>query len=62
MENRFIIKCNKCLWARPSTGIAADLKDLVEVKKCASCGGPRSFKCPKCGRIAKMTRTKGNAE
>jgi len=59
MEKRFIIKC-KCGWSKLSTGITSDLVDLKEVKKCNKCGGPRSFKCPKCGGLAKQFRIKGN--
>ncbi|RDJ35279.1 MAG: hypothetical protein DWQ19_10720 [Crenarchaeota archaeon] len=60
MENRFLIKCS-CGWKRLSTGISEDLKDLKEVKKCNNCGGPRKFKCPKCGKVAKQFRIKGNS-
>ena len=59
MENRFLITC-KCGWKRPSTGLSSDLTDLTEVVKCSNCGGPRQFKCPKCGGIAKHFRIKGN--
>ena len=57
MEKKFIVRCLKCRWARMSTGLPDDLKDLYEIKGCASCGG-RKFRCPKCGKHAKLTRLK----
>lgn len=59
MEKKFIIRCAKCRWAKTTTGISSDLTDLFELKKgCTHCGG-RQFRCPKCGRPAKMTAIKG---
>ena len=58
MENKFIIRCPKCRWARMSTGLTKDLQDLHEYKSCLNCGKIRSFRCIKCGNIAKMTRVK----
>ena len=61
MEKNFMIRCARCNWRMFSTGISADIeKDgLVEVKKnCKTCGGVRSFKCPKCGTASKMIRMK----
>lgn len=59
MQN-FMIRCQKCRWARLSTGLTPDLADLTEIKKCQTCGSVRQFKCPKCGLPAKMTRIKRN--
>ena len=61
MENNFIIRCQKCRWARMTTGLTSDLTDLREIKKCETCGGVRVFKCPKCGLAAKMIRVKRNS-
>jgi len=62
IEKNFMIRCARCNWRTFSTGITADLKAdglLVEQKKnCATCGGARVFKCPKCGQPAKMFRMK----
>lgn len=44
-----------------STGLISDLTDLKELKNCASCGKSREFRCPQCGRNAKMTRVKHNS-
>jgi len=53
----FIIKCEFCKWMEESTGFSKDLSHLVEVKVgCSKCGKPRTFRCPKCKRIAKMKR------
>ena len=58
MEKKFIIRCLKCRWARMSTGLSDDLKDLKEIETCQNCGKPRQFRCPQCGLIAKLTRIK----
>lgn len=50
----FLLKCKSCRWWRKS--LATDLTDLVEFKACASCSGPRKFKCPKCASIIKSVR------
>jgi len=60
MDQRFMLRCSRCRWARLSTGVSTDLQDLHEYKKCANCGGPRKFRCPQCGGQAKMLRIKGN--
>jgi hypothetical protein len=60
MEKNFIIRCLKCRWARMSTGLSEDLKDLKETTGCSSCGKPRTFRCPQCGLTAKQTRVKSN--
>lgn len=59
-DYRFLVKCGNCSWTRKTNGIQSDLKDLTEVVKCSNCGGPRQFKCPKCGMIAKQFRVRGN--
>lgn len=61
MENKFIIRCLKCRWAKLSTGLSNDLQDLKEIESCESCGKPRAFRCPKCGLPAKMTRIVDNS-
>lgn len=58
-EKRYIIRCGKCRWARMSNGLSSDVTELKEIKKCHNCGGPRQFRCPRCGQTAKMTRVKG---
>ena len=59
MEQKFIIRCLKCRWAKLTTGISSDLAELTEIpSSCSKCGRPREFRCPKCGRVAKMTRIK----
>lgn len=60
MEKNFKLTCPKCRFARMSTGLADDLKDLKEINTCASCGGGRKYRCPKCGAIAKLARVRGN--
>lgn len=60
VANNFIIRCPKCRWARMSTGLTEDLKDLTEIKTCSNCGKPRTFRCPQCGQTAKQTRIKSN--
>lgn len=60
MEKNFILRCPKCRWARMSTGLSEDLKDLKEYSSCVNCGG-RKFRCPECGQIAKLARVKGNS-
>lgn len=60
VPKNFIIRCQKCLHARMSTGLSADLTDLHEYKGCASCGGGRNFRCPMCGGKMKMKRVSPN--
>jgi hypothetical protein len=57
----FILRCQKCRWARMSTGLSEDLKDLHEYSTCASCGKPRTFRCQKCGQTVKLTRVRKNS-
>jgi len=60
MEKKFVIRCHKCRWAAMTTGTSDDLQQYVEIpSNCSSCGKPREFRCPKCGRVAKMLRIKG---
>lgn len=61
MEKNFIIRCQKCRWAHMTTGLTSDLVGLNEIKTCSNCGKPREFRCPKCGRNAKMMRIKKNS-
>lgn len=56
MEVYFLLTCKKCKWWRKCSGISEELKDLVEIKNCINCGGPRKFKCPKCSTLIKMMR------
>lgn len=55
-----MIRCLKCRWAQLTTGLPDDLKDLNEIKTCTKCGKQREFRCPRCGRNAKMTRIRHN--
>lgn len=57
----FILRCHKCRWARMSTGLNEDLKDLHEYVTCANCHKTRTFRCPKCGQNAKLTRVRSNS-
>jgi hypothetical protein len=58
----FVIRCGKCCWSRVSSGVAADLTDIYEIKpNCKGCGKWRKFRCPNCGTPATMKRIKGNA-
>jgi uncharacterized C2H2 Zn-finger protein len=41
-----------------TTGLSSDLTDLTEFKACYNCSGPKKFKCPRCGQIAKMLKVK----
>jgi hypothetical protein len=53
----FLIRCEYCKWYEETTGFSKDISHLTEIKNaCSSCGKPRRFRCPKCKRIAKMTR------
>ncbi len=59
-EVRFSIRCLKCRWCVVNGGTTPELKDLYEIpNNCPTCGKARQFRCPKCGRPAKMTRVKG---
>ena len=52
---KYMIRCLKCRWGRTTAGVADDLKGLTEMPRtCMNCGSPRTFKCPTCGRPAKM--------
>jgi len=53
----FMIRCPKCCWGRLSSGVAADLTDLFEIKSsCKNCGKFRRFRCPNCGAPSPMKR------
>ncbi len=57
----FIIRCPRCGYKVLTNGTKSDLKDKgmldKEIKKgCKTCGGPRKFKCIKCGNSIKMIR------
>ncbi len=57
---RFMIRCQKCRWAVVNGGTSPELKAYHEIpNNCANCGKARQFRCPECGRPAKMTRVKG---
>ena len=56
MKVYFLLKCKRCKWWRKCQGLTKDLEDLVEVKRCANCGGVRKFKCPECATLIKMMR------
>jgi len=62
IDKLFRIKCNKCNWVEFSSGLSKDLAHLREIKKCSTCGGPRKFKCLKCGLPCKMTRMARNED
>lgn len=55
MQSIFMLKC-KCGWYKKSGGTSEELKGLREFKPCATCHGPKKFKCPKCANIIKMVR------
>lgn len=57
----FVLRCVKCRWARMSTGLTEDLKDLRETTGCNNCGKVRQFRCPKCGQTAKLNRIRNNS-
>lgn len=53
----FVIKCASCNWVEETTGFSKDITHLIEIKiGCLKCGKPRTFRCPKCKKIAKMLR------
>lgn len=58
----FQLRCKRCLHSEFSSGLTVDLAHLAEIKKCANCGGKRTFRCPKCGGIYLMNRIAGNHE
>ena len=59
-QPRFIIRCPHCRWADINDGTSTSLKNFTEINNhCSNCGKPRQFRCPRCGKIAKMTRIKG---
>jgi hypothetical protein len=62
MEQQFYLKCPKCKYFRRSTGLSSDLTDLQEVRKCTKCGGPRTFQCPACRQLIKLTRERPNVK
>lgn len=57
----FVIRCAGCRWARMTSGLTADLADLIYVKPtCKTCGKFRKYRCPKCGQACPLKRVKGN--
>jgi hypothetical protein len=62
VAKNFVIRCPKCRWARLSSGVSSDIKDLHEVRPgCKTCGRWRRFQCVKCGVPCPMKRIKGNS-
>jgi transcription elongation factor Elf1 len=62
LDKLFQLRCQRCRYSEMSSGLSPDLKHLFEIKKCATCGGPRKFRCPRCGSIAVMKRVHGNSD
>ena len=64
MDKNFILRCPGCRYTMFTSGIKSDLEEQGllqrEVKKCTNCGGPRKFKCIKCGTITKAIRLPKN--
>lgn len=57
----FVLRCKKCRWARMTSGLADDLKDLFFIKPTsASSANVRKYRCPKCGTPCLLVRVKGN--
>jgi hypothetical protein len=57
----FLLRCYKCRWARTSSGLTADLSDLIEITPgCRNCGKFRRYQCPRCGGSCLLKRIKGN--
>lgn len=49
----YIVKCQNCNW-KSKASEKQDFKELTPVKGvCSKCSG-KKFKCPKCGRYARM--------
>ena len=58
VPQNFILRCPKCRWAKMTTGLSEDLKSLREISTCSNCGKPRTFRCPQCSNLMKLTRIK----
>jgi hypothetical protein len=52
----YMLRCIKCSHSEMTTGLSKDLFHLAEIKKCSNCGGPRKFRCPKCGMTITMQK------
>lgn len=61
VPKNFMLRCQKCRWARMSSGTKDDLADMHEIKNCPTCGKTRKFRCMKCGGNVHLNRVRGNA-
>lgn len=54
---KYIIRCSTCRWTQNSDGSKESVNNLYETTACAKCR-KRTFRCPKCGFVAKMFELK----
>jgi hypothetical protein len=52
-QQQFMCRCLRCRWVKVSENGHEDFKDLVPMNNCPTCGGPRKYKCPQCGRMVR---------